>query len=259
MDRVERELKALSFGAVADHYEQGRPAYPEDAIRWIVTGTRAKIIDLAAGTGKLTRQFRAHGHEVVGVEPSIEMLHRLRRLDGGTSSIAGAAERLPIRNDYADVVTVAQAFHWFDPELALPEIRRVLRPRGRLALMWNLRDESVNWVRELSRIIGSSDAQVSGVKDSERFANDPSHGAISNSGLFGPIEHGVFEHRQTLDRSGVMALVMSRSNIAVLDERQRRGVLQQVSELFETHPDVVRRDRFILPYKSHVFRMDALA
>lgn len=258
VDATEKDLKALSFGAVAHHYERGRPVYPLEAIRWLIGEGRANVVDLAAGTGKLTRQLAELGYQVVAVEPSAPMIGRLRGTRGMLGAVRGSAEAIPLKNDWADVVTAAQAFHWFDLDRALPEIHRALGSGGVLGLLWNLRDDSVGWVRELSSVIGSKDAQVSGVADSERFGFDPSHGQITSSGLFDAIEHRVFEHEQVLDLEGLVSLVQSRSNVVTLPVERQGEVVEWVEELWREHPDLRGRDSFTLPYRTHVFRMHAV-
>ncbi len=127
-ERIRQEL-ADSFGSVADDYERSRPGYPEDAIRWI-SAVPAVILDVAAGTGKLTIQLRDLGHRVIGLDPSIDMLSQLRRRQPDIGVAVGRAEALPFDAESFDVLTVAQAFHWFDQPVALAEFARVLRSRG---------------------------------------------------------------------------------------------------------------------------------
>ena len=134
MESETREIRARSFGQVAEAYERARPGYPEDAVRWLVGDEPRDIVDLGAGTGKLTRSLVALGHRVVAVEPLPEMIARLRTAVPGAIAIEGGAEAIPLDAASADVVIAAQAFHWFDHGPALREIARVLRPGGRIAL-----------------------------------------------------------------------------------------------------------------------------
>src|SRR5262249_23471773 len=126
-----------AFADVAGAYERGRPEYSAEAIRWLVGEEPRDIVDLGAGTGKLTRGLLALGHRVVAVEPLAEMRGELERAVPGARALAGSAEAIPLQDGAADAVTTAQAFHWFDHAKALPEIARVLRRGGRLALVWN--------------------------------------------------------------------------------------------------------------------------
>src|SRR5262245_3773492 len=126
MDREERERRAGSFGGVAEVYERARPGYPEDAARWLAGADPRDVVDLAAGTGKLTRSLVALGHRVTAVEPLPEMLAQLRTAVPEAVAVTGSAESMPLADGAIDVVTVAQAFHWFDQAAALREIARVL-------------------------------------------------------------------------------------------------------------------------------------
>jgi SAM-dependent methyltransferase len=239
-----RAERAASFARVADAYEQSRPGYPADAVLWLAGETPCDVVDLGAGTGKLTRSLAALGHHVVAVEPLGEMLDRLRAAIPGVTAVAGSAESMPLPDGAADVVACAQAFHWFDQEPALAEIARVLRPGGRLALVWNVRDERVPWVSELS------DAMV-GRTGVDRGAAAP----IEQSGLYGPVEHAAFEHTQTVDRDALRALVLSRSYCAVLPEEERAPILGRVDRLFDEH---ARDGLLTLPYVVECFRAGRL-
>jgi len=150
---------ANSFGPAADIYERGRPGYPDAAVTWLLPAGRPRVVDLGAGTGKLTRQIRDRGLEVTAVDPSEQMLAQLALAVPGVPALIGSAERIPLPAGSADAVLVAQAWHWIDPARAVPEIARILRPGGRLGLVWNLRDESEPWVRRLDEIIGDSETE----------------------------------------------------------------------------------------------------
>lgn len=236
----ERLLRAGSFAGVAAAYERARPGYPDDAVRWL-TGERAcDVLDLGAGTGKLTRSLAAAGHRVTAVEPLEPMLQQLRGAVPGVDTRLGSAEVIPVPDESVDVVTCAQAFHWFDHELALPEIARVLRPGGRLALVWNMRDEREPWVDELSEaIVGRT-----GI---DRGVTEP----IERSGLYGPVEHVVFVHAQEIDRVSLQELVLSRSYCAILPPEERTPILEKVDAIFDERS----RDGILrLPYVTECFR-----
>jgi ubiquinone/menaquinone biosynthesis C-methylase UbiE len=236
----ERRERAASFGGVADLYERSRPGYPVDAVRWLAGEAPCDVVDLGAGTGKLTRTLIDLGHQVTAVEPLPEMLDQLRAAVPEATALQGGAEAIPLPAESADVVTVAQAFHWFDHSPALLEIARVLRPGGHIALVWNVRDESDPLVTDLS------DAMV-GRTGVDRGVVEP----IGESGRFGPVEYATFSHVQEVDRETLRELVLSRSYCAVLSEEERAPVLQNVDDLFTEHA----RDGVVrLPYLTECFR-----
>ena len=243
-DRDERRQRATSFGAVAGAYERGRPGYPDDAVRWLAGTAPRDVVDLGAGTGKLTRSLVSLGHRVTAVEPLPEMVAELRVAVPSAVALSGSAESIPLQAGSADVVTCAQAFHWFDHEPALAEIARVLRPAGRLALVWNTRDDSQAWVAELTEtIIGRSEFRAGGVVSVVT--------TIDGSGLFGPVERASFEHVQMLGRADLVELVRSRSQCAVLSEDERRPVLEHVGSLFDAH---AADGALAMPYVTECFR-----
>jgi SAM-dependent methyltransferase len=241
VNRDERRGRAASFAAVADAYERARPGYPEAAVRWLVGEEPRDVVDLGAGTGKLTRSLVALGHRVTAVEPLPEMIARLIEAVPGVTAVEGGAESIPLPAASADVVTAAQAFHWFDHGAALREIARVLRPGGSVALVWNTRDDREPWVAQLSEeAIGSEGIE-------ERDAATP----IEESGLFGTVERASCPYSQQLDREGLIDLVLSRSYCAVLTQEERAPVLDRVERIFAEHAvdGVVE-----LPYVTECFR-----
>ena len=151
--------QAASFGAAAAVYERGRPSYPAEAIDWLIPRGARRVLDLGAGTGKLTRQLRDRGLDVVAVEPSRGMREQLSESVADIPVFPGSAEDIPLSGGSVDVVLVAQAWHWVDPQRAVPEVARVLTSGGQLGLLWNVRDEREDWVAELGRIIHGDHGQ----------------------------------------------------------------------------------------------------
>lgn len=243
MDDLLRTERSRTFGGVADVYDQNRPGYPAPAVRWLAGPASNSVLELGAGTGKLTASLVAAGNFVVATEPAAAMLaHLVARVS--TPALRCAAERLPFRAGSFDIVIVAQAFHWFDPEAALPEIARVLRPGGHLALVWNFRTESVPWVRRLSEIIGSED-----------LGAGEELGAVSTSGTFGAVANAEFRFWQQLDRDGLLGLIRSRSYVAALGEAEREELLARVSALYDEYD---HRGALRLPYRTECFRAQVL-
>ena len=229
-----------AFAEVAGAYERGRPGYPEEAVRWLAGDEPRDVVDLGAGTGKLTRALLALGHRVTAIEPLPEMLELLPATAPGAFAVLGNAEVIPLPDAHADVVTCAQSFHWFDHTVALPEIARVLRPGGRLALVWNTRDDRVPWVARLSELIGSESV---GIRDG--------HAPIDESGLFEPVETATFEFEQLLDREQLLDLVLSRSYCAKLPAAEREPTLEAVGKLYD---EAAGPDGLALPYVTECFR-----
>jgi SAM-dependent methyltransferase len=235
---TDRSAHANSFGPAAHLYERGRPPYPDPALDWLLPGGATRVLDLGAGTGKLTRQLTARGLAVTAVDPSEGMLAQLRQVVPGVPAHLGSAERIPLPDDSADAVLVAQAWHWVDPVHAVPEIARVLSPGGRLGLIWNVRDDTHDWVRRLDQIIGN-----------EQRDRTPEVGAP-----FGPVESEQFRWTHRISRSALLDLVASRSHVILLPPDERAALLAQVRQLMVTHPDMVGRDEYELPYVTTAAR-----
>jgi SAM-dependent methyltransferase len=212
-----------AFAEVAGAYERGRPGYPEEAVRWLVGDDPQDVVDLGAGTGKLTRTLVALGHRVTAVEPLDEMRGQLEAAVPDVTAVKGNAESTGLADASADVVTCAQSFHWFDHAVALPEIARVLRPGGRLALVWNSRDDREPWVAQLSEIIGNETVESWDVRE-----------PIDASGFFEPVESLDFRFEQPLDRETLLDLVLSRSYCAKLPQADREPILAEVARLYDT-------------------------
>ncbi len=211
-----------AFAEVAAAYERGRPGYPDEAVRWLVGNEPCDVVDLGAGTGKLTRSLVALGNRVTAVEPLDEMRAELVAAVPGAVALAGIAEAIPLADAAVDVIVCAQAFHWFDQTAAQREIARVLRPGGRLALVWNSRDDRDSWMARLSAIIGNETVQESDVFP-----------VVAESGLFGPVETATFAFEQVLDREGLLELVLSRSYCAKLPHADREPILDAVGALYD--------------------------
>ena len=226
--------RSLSFGSAAAAYERGRPSYPPEAIDWLLPAGAHDVLDLGAGTGKLTTRLVERGLAVVAVDPIAEMLEVLRTSLPATRALLGTAEEIPLEDNSVDAVLVAQAWHWFDPSRAIPEVARVLRPGGRLGLVWNTRDERLGWVRELGEIIGSD--------------GDPHRTRVTLPEPFTDTARHQVEWTNYLTPQALIDLVASRSYCITSPTDVRTKTLDQVRELLATHPALANNNGLALPY-----------
>jgi len=237
-----RKAQAASFGAAAATYERARPSYPDRAVDWLLPPGARRVLDLGAGTGKLTRALAGRGLDVVAVEPSAGMLGQLARVLPGVPALVGTAEHIPLADHAVDAVLVAQAWHWVDPARAVPEVARVLAPGRRLGLLWNIRDERTDWVAELTRIIHTPD-----------HADNGSLAPVVGP-PFGPAERFDVEWSRPAAPDEIIDLVASRSYIITMPPGQRAAVLARVRQLLGTRPGLAGTDRIPLPYVTRCTR-----
>ncbi|HEX7321469.1 MAG TPA: class I SAM-dependent methyltransferase [Mycobacterium sp.] len=234
--RQARRDRSLSFGSQAAAYERGRPSYPPEAIDWLLPSGARDVLDLGAGTGKLTTRLVERGLDVVAVDPIPEMLEVLRSALPATPALLGTAEQIPLPDNSVDAVLVAQAWHWFEPARAIPELVRVLRPGGRLGLLWNTRDERLGWVKELGKIIGREDAR------------DVIDAGVTLPEPFADVEHFSVEWTSYLTPQALIDLVASRSYCITSPAAVRSKTLDRVRELLATHPALAGNNGLALPY-----------
>ncbi|MGH3728574.1 MAG: class I SAM-dependent methyltransferase [Micromonosporaceae bacterium] len=252
MDRDSWDAQRSSFGTAAALYDKVRPRYHSDALRWALEciGRTQRVIDLGAGTGILSGQLIASGFETVPVEPDPGMRDqcdvKLRELFGAAAgpALAGSAEDIPVPDGGADAVIAGQAYHWFDPAKAHPEIARVLSRGGVFAPIWNIRDENEPWVAELTTVLHSQDG--TGV-----------HAGWSNVDLgdhFTGTERATFRHAVRHTPDSLRDLLRSRSYYLTGDEGRRATLERELGDLLTTHPDLTGRDEFDLPYVTVAYR-----
>jgi SAM-dependent methyltransferase len=236
-NREGRRERSLSFGEQAAAYERGRPSYPPEAVDWLLAPdgdwTARDVLDLGAGTGKLTTRLVERGLNVIAVDPIPEMLEVLRTALPGTRALLGTAEQIPLPDDSVDAVLVAQAWHWFDTERAVAEVARVLRPGGRLGLLWNIRDERLGWVKEFGEIVGREQDRVT-------TADLPTP--------FTDVQTREVEWTSYLTRDALVDYVASRSYCITSPDDVRARTLDSVRELLATHPALVNAPGIGLPY-----------
>ncbi|WP_348788243.1 class I SAM-dependent methyltransferase [Leifsonia sp. NPDC080035] len=241
-ERRDKEEHAAAFERAADVYDAARPGYPAEAVAWLAEGIEGPVLDLGAGTGKLTAALAGLGLETFAVDPSPEMLRVLGERLPGADARVGAAESIPLPDGSVDLVVAAQAWHWVDARRAIPEVARVLRPGGRLGLVWNDRDESVDWVRELGELMGAGEATF-GEDDEPRLAAP-----------FGPLERHTVHWVQSLTLDGLLDLARSRSYFITKDPDAQAAVIASLRRLHAEHPELAGAERIELPYVTRCYR-----
>jgi SAM-dependent methyltransferase len=242
---------AAGYKTAADTYVRGRPDYPPAVAEWL-TGTLGlnadrTVIDLGAGTGKFTGRLLATGAQVIAVEPVPQMLEKLSLAYPEVLAVSGTAMDLPLPDACVDVVVCAQAFHWFASAEALTEIARVLKPGGRLGLVWNVRDTKVSWVPKLDAIVNALEG------DTPRYYTGAWRRAFPHP-AFGPLQAQHFSHGHTgAPEDVIFHRVRSTSFIAALPQAQRAKVDEQVQALIAGEPALRGRDVVTVPYETAAF------
>jgi SAM-dependent methyltransferase len=233
---------ARSFGAAASVYHQSRPGYPVEAIGWLI-GDAQRVLDLGAGTGKLTQALVALDRDVIAVDPVEEMLDELEVAVPEVPRILGTAEDIPIEDDSVDAVVAGQAWHWFEPDRAIPEIARVLRPGGVLGLVWNSRDTRVDWLREAGEIMHE-----------RHDASATFESYVQIGPPFGPIEEHTVEWSEPMSRERFLDLVRSRSYFITATEAEQHATIAALETLLATHPQLAGAEALDVPYLTRCFR-----
>jgi SAM-dependent methyltransferase len=240
--RWSRQLHAASFGAAAAAYHRGRPGYPVSSVEWLIPRHARRVLDLGAGTGKLTRLLVDAGLDVVAVEPSGKMREQLRADVPAAAVHPGSAEQIPIADSSVDAVVVAQAWHWFDASLAVPEVARVLVPGGTLSLVWNIRDHAEPWIAALDEILHQH----------ARKAID-TRPAIGSP--FGQPERLEIRWTHMMSRAELLDMAASRSYVITLPDGDREQILGDVADFLNDHPDLKDRDDIPMRYLTRGIRV----
>jgi len=240
--------RRLTFGAHADAYERARPEWPEQAARWLVPEGAELVVELGAGTGKLTRAIAGLGVRVVAVEPDPRMLAVLR--SRGLEGVEGSAEAIPLRDGVADAVVAGSSLHWFELELALPEIHRVLRPGGRFAFGWNHRDDRHPAIARMGAAVYEAQSRTRG----PRWRSRDWPAELTAGGLFRDVEQELFEHVHELPREALRDHLLSYSGVAALPEDERRRVLSGVAAALDSDESVSGEGVLRLPFVVTAYR-----
>jgi SAM-dependent methyltransferase len=229
--------QAEGFGAVAAEYERGRPGYPPAAVEWLLeqlgVGPGSRLVDLGAGTGKLTRQLAGRGAVVLAVEPVPAMRAALAAAVRGVEVLEGSAESIGLEDRSVDALVVGQAFHWFATDVALAEIHRVLRPGGRLGLIWNRRDVSQPLQAELGKLFATYRG------DTPSHASGEWRRVLQASASFGPLHEASFTLDQVLDTEGLVARGLSMSFVATLTPDARHEIAERLRAIARDHGEPI--------------------
>jgi SAM-dependent methyltransferase len=241
----DRAAQSRSFETVAADYERHRPEYPEEALRWVghQLGLEdgARVLDVGAGTGKLTRGLVALGYEVVAVEPGGPMLEQLRRAVPEAEALEGPAEAIALPDASVNGAFAAQAYHWFDRERAVPELHRIVRPRGGLALLWNWWDDRDPLQHELAELIGYAGHSP--------FIDDELPGAP----WFRELERTVVESADASSPDLLVAMLATTSRFLTADPAEGAEWLREVRDRASKYGE-----QFPLPKLTYAFAFERL-
>ena len=258
MQPDERQLHRSSFGRAATEYAEHRPDYAPAAVRWALEpAPGSRVLDLGAGTGKLTTALVALGADVIAVEPDPAMLAELRRTLA-VRALAGSAEAIPLPDGSVDAVVAGNAMHWFDLDVAGPEIARVLAPGGVLAGLWNIFDNRIGWVAGLERVGGSAAIGPRDTRNTWRAETAGAH--LPRTGLvprFAGPEQAEFPHGQRRTADSLVATLATKAGILVMADQERQVRLDQIRAFLASRPETARGE-FTLPMLTGVLRVRRL-
>ncbi|WP_329621919.1 class I SAM-dependent methyltransferase [Streptomyces sp. NBC_01255] len=260
MEIGERLLHSSSFGAAAAAYAEHRPDYAQAAVRWALeTAPGPRVLDLGAGTGKLTATLVALGVDVIAVEPDPAMLAELRRALPTVRALPGSAESIPLPDGSVDAVLAGNAMHWFDMAVAGPEIARVLAPGGVLAGLWNVMDDQVDWVAGLARVSGSAAIGPRDTPASWRAVTADMHLPKAGAAAwFGSPEQAEFPHGQLRTADSLVATLATRAGMLVMPESEREALLGRIRAFLSSRPETADGE-FTLPMLTAALRVRRLS
>ncbi|MGW3819185.1 class I SAM-dependent methyltransferase [Streptomyces sp. NPDC005046] len=259
MDQDERLLHSSSFGAAAAAYAEHRPDYAQAAVRWALEPAPSpRVLDLGAGTGKLTATLVALGVDVIAVEPDPAMLTELRRALPTVRALSGSAEAIPLPDASVDAVLAGNAMHWFDMAVAGPEIARILAPGGILAGLWNVMDDGVEWVAGLARAGGSAAIGPRDTPTSWRAETADAHlPRTAGTARFGSPEQAEFPHGQRRTTDSLVATIATRAGVLVMPEQEQEATLGRIRSFLASRPETAQGE-FTLPMLTAVLRVRRL-
>lgn len=248
---------STGYTAQSDTYARGRPDYPEQLKAWLTNevgiSPATTVVEIGAGTGKFTRLLQTLQPTVIAIEPVAAMRAQFSAKLPDTRILDGTAQHLPLPDASASVILCAQAFHWFANAEALAEFHRVLAPGGRLALVWNVRDESIDWVAELTRIVNPYEG------DTPRFHTGQWRNAFDGRYFSEPRLSSFAHTHEGSPQAVIIDRNLSVSFIAALDDAEKAKVSTRLQSLIDTHPALRGRNHITFPYQTQAFVCDRLA
>lgn len=255
----ERLLLSSSFGAAASAYAEHRPDYAQAAVRWALEPAAGpRVLDLGAGTGKLTATLVGLGAAVIAVEPDPAMLNELRRALPTVRALSGSAEAIPLPEASVDAVLAGNAMHWFDMDIAGPEIARVLAPNGILAGLWNVFDDRVEWVAGLERVSGNAAIGPRDTPASWRAETATMHlPKTGGTARFGLPEQTEFPHRQRRTADSLVATLATKAGMLVMPAQEHEATLERIRAFLASRRETARGE-FTLPMLTAVLRVRRL-
>jgi SAM-dependent methyltransferase len=247
-------MLSRSFGAVADEYDRLRPGPSKEALDWLLPDKATDVLELGAGTGVLTRLLAERVPHVVAVEPDERMRAVLSDRATGADVVAGRAEQIPAADESVDAVLAASAWHWVDEDMAVPEVARVLRPGGRLSLVWSGPDRSVAWMRELwaGGIVLDPADQAS--IDERRHRRHVVNVGDRDEGPFLTPETHLFTWTRSMTKDDLVALSTTYSAVITMAEAERQRHLEAMRRFLDTHEPFAQQTTIDVPMRSYCWR-----
>jgi SAM-dependent methyltransferase len=251
---TDRQQRAMSFGSIAEDYDALRPQAPQGAVDWLVPSGCEVAVDVAAGTGLFTRTLVDKAAQVIAVEPDARMRAVLAARSSAIDVREGRGESIPLPDAGADAVFISSAWHWMDPERAVPEIGRVLRDGGRFGLIWTSRDREVDWVRELDRLPGEDTPEAD---SPDRFQRRHRNVVLPEPQIFHNIARETFHFARTMAVEDAVAMVGTYSRVIVASADDRAQRLAHARAALEAR--FPGADTIDIPMRSWCWRADRIA
>lgn len=251
---TDRQVRATSFGSIAEDYDALRPQAPQQAVDWLMPPDCEVAVDVGAGTGLFTRTLVGRAAQVIAVEPDARMRAVLADRSPGVRVVEGSGESIPLPDRAADAVFVSAAWHWMDPERAVPEIGRVLRDGGRFGLIWTSRDRDVDWIRDLDLLPGQ---EVPEAESPDRFRRVHENVALPDPQIFHQVSREAFTFVRRMPVDDVVAMLGTYSRVIVASAEDRARRLDNArAVLRERFPGA---DAIDVPMQSRCWRADRMA